>query len=142
MYSLISEVTPISSDVNTGAILGTVLVYSLVAYVLAVIPIWAIFTKAGEAGWQALIPIWSTIILLRIAGKPWWWILLFWVPILNIVLIILWYHGLSLSFGHGGGFTVGLIFLGLIFLYVLAFDSSRYLGPGGYGTTQVGYATA
>ena len=46
-----------------------------------------------------------------------------------------------MSFGHGAGFTVGLIFLSLIFYYILAFDSSRYQGPGG-GAPIGGYATA
>ena len=134
-------VTTTSADVNTGAILTYVLISALVSYVLVVIPLWAIFTKAGEPGWQALIPIWNTIVLLEIAGKPMWWILLFWVPILGIVLYILMLNGLSLSFGHGAGFTVGLVFLGLIFLYILAFDSSRYQGPVGTAA-PVGYQPA
>ena len=129
MHSLISDVavTTTSTDIPWGAIyLGF-----LVGYVIGVLPLWVIFTKAGEAGWQALIPIWNTLVLLKIAGKPMWWILLFWVPILGIVLYIFLLNGLSLSFGHGPGFTVGLVFLGLIFMYILAFDSSRYEGPGG-----------
>ena len=60
----------------------------------------------------------------------------------NIVFVILMLNGLSLSFGHGAGFTVGLFFLSLIFYYILAFDSSRYQGPGGSGFAPVGYATA
>ena len=37
-------------------------------------------------------------------------------------------HKLSLAFGHGGGFTVGLIFLPTIFLMILAFGQSQYVG--------------
>ncbi|MNR68810.1 hypothetical protein D3C85_1936090 [compost metagenome] len=51
------------------------------------------------------------------------------VPVVNVVLLILLYHQLSLSFGHGTGFTVGLVFFSLIFLYVLWLDSSTYRGP-------------
>jgi hypothetical protein len=139
MHSLISDVatTTTSSDIPWAAIyLGLV-----IGFVIGVLPLWVIFTKAGEPGWQALIPIWNTLVLLKIAGKPMWWILLFWVPILGLVLYILMLNGLSVSFGHGSGFTVGLVFLGLIFLYVLAFDSSRYQGPGAVAV-PVGYATA
>jgi hypothetical protein len=141
MYSLFSDVavtTTSSSSVSPGLLF----VIWLIAYAIAVIPIWVIFTKAGEAGWQALIPIWNTLVMLKIAGKPMWWILLFLIPIVNIVFIILMLHGLSVSFGHGAGFTVGLVFLSLIFYYILAFDSSRYQGPGGVGVAPVGYATA
>jgi len=142
MYSLFSDVAVTTTSVDTGAIFTAVLISSLIGYALAVIPIWAIFVKAGEPGWQALIPIWNTIVLLKIVGKPVWWIVLFLIPIVNIVFLVLTMHALSLSFGHGAGFTVGLIFLSLIFYYILAFDSSRYQGPGGSGVAPVSYATA
>jgi len=142
MYSLFSDVAVTTTSVDTGAIFTAVLISSLIGYALAVIPIWAIFVKAGEPGWQALIPIWNTIVLLKIVGKPAWWIVLFLIPIVNIVFLVLTMHALSLSFGHGAGFTVGLIFLSLIFYYILAFDSSRYQGAAGYAGAPVSYATA
>jgi hypothetical protein len=142
MYSLFSDVAVTTTSVDTGAIFTAVLISSLIGYALAVIPIWAIFAKAGEPGWQALIPIWNTIVLLKIVGKPVWWIVLFLIPIVNIVFLVLTMHALSLSFGHGAGFTVGLIFLSLIFYYILAFDSSRYQGAAGYAGAPVSYATA
>jgi hypothetical protein len=142
MYSLFSDVAVTTTSVDTGAIFTAVLISSLIGYALAVIPIWAIFVKAGEPGWQALIPIWNTIVLLKIVGKPVWWIVLFLIPIVNIVFLVLTMHALSLSFGHGAGFTVGLIFLSLIFYYILAFDSSRYQGAAGYAGAPVSYATA
>lgn len=69
--------------------------------------------------------------LLRIAGRPWWWLLLMLIPIVNIVVLIIVYNDPSKSFGHGVGFTIGLIFLSPIFLCILGFGSSRYLGPAG-----------
>jgi hypothetical protein len=41
------------------------------------------------------------------------------------------YHNLSLSFGKDGGFTAGIIFLGFIFIPILAFGDAKYVGPGG-----------
>ena len=52
-------------------------------------------------------------------------------PLVNLIILIIVYNDLSKSFGHGVGFTLGLIFLSLIFYYILAFGSSRYLGPAG-----------
>jgi hypothetical protein len=118
---------------TSGAGAGVLFVYFLAFYAIAIIPYWVIFTKAGEEGWKALIPIYSTIVLLKVIGRPWWWILLFLIPIVNIVILIVMMHGLSVSFGHGAGFTVGLIFLSLIFLYILAFGSSTYRGPSAPG---------
>jgi Family of unknown function (DUF5684) len=110
---------------------GTFFLYFIIFYAIAVIPYWVIFTKAGRPGWPALIPIYSTYILIKVVGRPGWWILLFLIPIVNFVIYIILMNDLSKSFGHGVGFTLGLIFLSLIFFYVLAFGSSTYRGPAG-----------
>ena len=91
---------------------------------------WTIFSKAGKPGWASIVPIYNLIVLLEIVGKPWWWLFLMLIPIVNIVILIIVYHNLSLSFGKGGGFTVGLILLGIIFLPILAFGDAKYVGSG------------
>ena len=108
---------------------GGLFLYFLVIYAIAVIPFWVIFTKAGQPGWPALIPIYDLYILLKVVGRPGWWLILYFIPLVNIVILIVVYNDLSKSFGHGVGFTLGLIFLSLIFLYILAFGSSTYRGP-------------
>jgi Family of unknown function (DUF5684) len=110
---------------------GVLFLWFLVFYAIAVIPYWVIFTKAGQPGWPALIPIYSTYILLKVVGRPGWWLLLLLIPIVNVVCLIIVMNDLSKSFGHGVGFTLGLIFLSLIFIYILAFGSSTYRGPAG-----------
>jgi Family of unknown function (DUF5684) len=116
---------------NGGMSGGAVFVWALFVYAVFVIPYYAIFTKAGKPGWAAFIPIYSTIVLLEVVGKPVWWILLFLIPIVNIVIYIIVLNDLSKSFGHGAAFTVGLIFLSWIFAMILGFGSSRYVGPAG-----------
>ena len=110
----------------------------LVVLVIAIAAYWRIFTKAGEAGWKAIIPIYNTIVLLKIVGRPWWWLLLMLIPIVNIVVFIVVMNDLSKSFGHGMGFTLGLIFLSFIFYLILAFGSSQYQGPAGARTHMGG----
>ena len=99
--------------------------------ILVWLAFWKIFTKAGQAGWKALIPIYNVIVLLRIVGRPWWWLLLYFVPIVGLVLLIIVIHDLSKSFGHGAGFTVGLLLLPPVFVLILAFGDSTYRGPAG-----------
>jgi len=48
-----------------------ILIIFIIAFYLYVY--WRIFEKAGKPGWASLIPIYNTIILLEIVGKPWWW---------------------------------------------------------------------
>ena len=89
---------------------------------------WMIFSKAGQPGWAAIVPIYNFIVLLKVAKKPLWWIvLIFFVPVANIIFLIMTYHGVSVSFGKGAGFTVGIIFLPFIFLPILAFGSAEYI---------------
>ena len=110
--------------------MGVIIVIYLAIIVLMIASIWTIFSKAGKPGWASIVPIYNLIVLLEIVGKPWWWLLLMLIPIVNIVILIIVWHNLSLSFGKGGGFTVGLILLGIIFLPILAFGDAKYVGPG------------
>ena len=108
--------------------IGTVGVIIYLAFlVLMIAAWWKIFTKAGKPGWAAIIPIYNMIVLCEIIGKPAWWFLLIWLlaPIFGIWALNL----LSKSFGHGVGFTLGMLFLGFIFIPVLGFGGSTYQGP-------------
>ncbi len=92
---------------------------------------WRIFEKAGKPGWAAIIPIYNILIMLSIVGKPWWWFLLFFIPGVNIIFLVWMVNLLSLSFGKGVGFTLGLLFLKPIFYPILAFSNAEYKGPAG-----------
>jgi hypothetical protein len=135
--SLATEVaTTTSAAVGPGLYVGSLIGYLIVAFALV-----GVFKKADEPAWQAFVPIWNAIVLIKIANKPIWWIVLLIIPFVNIVFGIILLHALSTSFGHGAGFTVGLIFLSVIFLYILGYDSNRYQGTKS-GQTVAGYATA
>jgi hypothetical protein len=103
-------------------------VIALAIGLLLIVAMWKIFTKAGHPGWASLIPIYNAYILLKIAGKPGWWLILFFIPLVNIVIFILVGIGLANAFGKGAGFGLGIAFLGFIFLPILAFDGSQYRG--------------
>ena len=108
-------------------ILGFLLYAAVI--VLMIAAIWKLFTKAGEPGWASIVPIYGTIVLLRITGRPWWWIFLFFIPLVNIVILIIHYIDIAKSYGKGVGFALGLMFLSPIFLPILGFGSARYVGP-------------
>jgi hypothetical protein len=99
--------------------------------VFAIACYWKIFTKAGKPGWAAIVPFYNAIVALEIAGRPWWWLLMFCIPFVNIVFGIIFVIDLAKSFGKGGGFAAGLILLTIVFLPMLAFGSAQYQGPAG-----------
>ena len=106
---------------------STLLMLVWLAIVVAVIAgIWKVFTKAGKPGWGAIIPIYNVILLLEIAGRPIWWIILFFIPLVNIVVGIIVPIDVAKNFGKGTGFGLGLAFLGFIFYPILGFSDAQY----------------
>ena len=132
---------------------GIYMIFALVWWILQIIANWNIFTKAGEAGWKSLIPIYGDYVSYKIA----WQTSYFWpsfifgivasyvssanlynsmflaliVTLLKIVLAvinIMYCIKLSRAFGHGIGFAIGLILLQPIFLLILGFGSDPYYG--------------
>ena len=106
---------------------------SLALIILKIAATWKIFTKAGEAGWKALIPIYNTVILYKVAGISPLWVLSYlvaWVPFFGplFILGVSIYAMLNLSraFGKEDAFTVGLILLNTIFMMILGFGKSEY----------------
>jgi hypothetical protein len=115
---------------NSGS--GSIIILVYIVFIIFLLAsMWKIFEKAGKPGWAAIVPIYNLIVLLEIVGKPSWWFLLMLIPCVNLIILIMVYHRLSLSFGKDAGFTVGLILLGFIFLPILGFGDAQYIGPGG-----------
>ena len=109
----------------------TFMLIGLAFLVLHLAALWKIFEKAGEEGWQAIVPIYNWYILLKIVGKPGWWLVWFIVPVANLVFFIWTLNMLSKSFGKDEGFTVGLVIFRTIFYAILGFGAAQYLGPFG-----------
>ncbi len=102
------------------------LIFQLILLVLSIVGLWKLFTKAGKPGWASIVPIYNTIVMIEMAGKPLWWILLLFIPLVNIVASILIMIGIAKNFGRGTGTVLGLIFLPIIFMLILAFGSAEY----------------
>jgi len=86
-----------------------------------------IYRKSNNPGWSAIIPIYNVLIYLKIIGKPWYWIFLFCIPLINVVFHIWGCNLLSKKFGKKEDFTFGLVFLPFIFLPILGFGNSVYI---------------
>lgn len=110
-----------------GAVLFLILFVAI--WIVAGLAYYGIFKKARQPAWAAFVPIYNFVILLKVVGRPVWWLLLFLIPLANIVFIIIVYNDLSKSFGKDVAFTIGLIFLSWIFLMILSYGSATYRGP-------------
>lgn len=104
------------------------LLIQLAIVVVSVAGMWKVFDKAGEPGWAAIVPIYNLYVLCKVAGRPGWWLLLFLVPLVNIVVLFVLSIDVAGKFGKGAGFGVGLALLGFIFYPVLGFGDDQYAG--------------
>ncbi len=115
----------IGGAAGAGLGIGFTLVWLAIA-ILFVASLWKIFVKAGKPGWAAIVPIYNIVVLLEIAGKPAWWVVLFLIPVVNFVIAIILSIALAKKFGKGTGYGLGLAFLGVVFYPMLGFGNSRY----------------
>jgi uncharacterized membrane protein YoaK (UPF0700 family) len=83
---------------------------------------------SSSSGWAAIIPIYNVFVLLKIAGKPAWWIILFLIPVVSFVIFILVGIEVAKKFGKSAGFGVGLALLGFIFFPMLGFGDATFQG--------------
>ena len=111
-----------------AGIIAVMMIPLLIVSALYIVSMWKIFSKAGQPGWAALVPIYNTVVMLQIAGCPVWWIIMFFIPFANIIFAILLCIALAKAFGKDGGFAAGLILLAPIFLPILAFGGAQYQG--------------
>ncbi len=110
-------------------IVPSIIILAVVVFMIAAL--WKVFTKAGEPGWACIVPIYNAIVYLKVSGKPWWWLFLFFIPFVNFIITLFVSLGLAKNFGKGGGFGVGLWLLGPIFLPILAFGDAKFVGTKG-----------
>lgn len=115
---------------DDGGLLSTILfLLYLVFIVLVIAGFWKTFAKAGKPGWAAIVPFYNIIVLLEIAGRPLWWIILFLVPCVNIVVTFIVSIDVAKSFGKDAAYGVGLALLPFVFYPILGFGDARYQGP-------------
>ncbi len=107
-----------------GGILFILIVIALSLFLI--VSLWKVFVKAGQPGWGIFIPIYNIYLLLMIAGKPGWWLILYLIPLVNLVIGILVSIDIAKNFGKDSAFGLGLAFLGFIFYPILAFGSATY----------------
>lgn len=126
---------PVLAQADSGGAEILILIFALVFgaigflfILLLIVSMWKVFTKAGQPGWAALVPIYNTVVLVQIAGKELWWVILFFLPMVNLIAAIIVSMALAERFGKGQGFGIGLALLPVVFFPLLAFSDARYQG--------------
>lgn len=121
-YPLLQEPIDIGAagfGMGTWIVIIALIVVQLAAW-------WRVFEKAGQPGWAAIIPIYNLVVLMRVAGKPLWWIILLLIPLVNIIIWIIVSVAVANNFGKGTLFGIGLFLFSFIFYAILGFGDAQY----------------
>jgi signal peptidase I len=90
---------------------------------------WKLYVKAGRKPWEAIIPIYNAIVLMQIMNRPKWWVILLFIPIVNLLMFpIIWIETCR-SFGHNKrpDTILAVITLGFYLFYINYFSKNEYV---------------
>lgn len=112
-----------------GAASLLIFIFGFVVFFIYIVAVWKVYKKAGKPGWASIIPFYSTYVLLKIAGRPGWWFLLYFVPIVQLVINIIVSIDIAKKFSRSTLFGIFLIWLlPLIGFVILSEGKSQYMG--------------
>ena len=111
-------------------------IFFLLIQIVHFLGTWKLYEAAGRKRWEAAIPVYNAIVLMKIIGRPTWWTILLFIPIINLIIFpVIWTETLR-SFGKRSGLDtfLGIITLGFYIYYVsytqkLQYISDRSLSP-------------
>ncbi|WP_062008495.1 DUF5684 domain-containing protein [Arthrobacter alpinus] len=124
-------------------IIGLLFFYFLMIAVAFVVTgiMWAgVFKKAGHAKWKAFVPFYSQWMLVKIAGRPESHFWLQFIPYAGIYWAVCTLNDISKSFGKDAAYTVGLVFIPVVFASMLSYGEAQYRGPSYMSAEQKMYA--
>lgn len=89
---------------------------------------WKLYEKAGFKPWQAAVPVYNAVILMKIINRPWWWTILLFIPIVNLIVIpVVWVQILK-AFGKTSttDYILAIVTLGLYIFTLNYSDKANY----------------
>lgn len=81
---------------------------------------WKMYVAAGYKAWQAFVPVYNAVTLMKIMNRPWWWTILLFLPVVNVMMfIVVWVDTLR-SFGYNKPKDTALVILTLgLYIYYI-----------------------
>ena len=120
------------------------LIFIVIVQVIHFAGTWKLYEKAGRKSWEAAIPVYNAIVLMKIINRPTWWTFLLFIPIINLIMFpVLWVETLR-SFGKNSilDTVLAVVTLGFYVAYVnytqeVIYINDRSLTPENKGAETV-----
>ena len=111
-------------------------IFFLIVQVIHFAGTWKLYQIAGRKAWEAAVPVYNSVVLMKIINRPWWWTILLFVPIVNLIMFpVVWVETLR-SFGRNSttDTILGIVTLGLYIYYInytqkVSYITDRSLKP-------------
>lgn len=112
-------------------------IFFLVVQVVHFLGTWKLYQKAGRKPWEAAVPVYNGVVLMNIIGRPRWWVILLFIPVVNLIMFpVIWVETLK-SFGKTSTIDaiLGIVTLGFYIYYInyiedVTYRPERELRPG------------
>ena len=113
------------------------IIFFFVIQVIHGLATWKLYVKAGRQGWEAFIPVYNAVILMKIINRPWWWTILLFLPIVNLIMFPVVWIETARSFGRNSNLDsiLAIVTLGFYNFYLnyaakdIAYKEDRDLHP-------------
>lgn len=100
------------------------LIFLLIIQVIHGLGTWKLYVKAGRQAWEAFVPVYNAVILMKIISRPWWWVILMFLPIVNLIMIPAVWVETARSFGKDSKLDALLCIITLgFYLYYLNYST-------------------
>lgn len=107
-----------------------IIIVILIIQVIHFLGTWKLYKRAGRSAWQAIIPVYNAIVLLKILNRPWWWVFLLFIPVVQLLMFPVIWIETAKSFGHDDtkDSVLSVVTLGFYLYYINYFTDSEYQG--------------
>ena len=110
--------------------------FFLVIQILHFLGTWKLYVRAGRKAWEAAIPIYNGVVLMQIINRPKWWIILLFIPVVNVLMFpVIWIETIR-TFGYykKSDSLLVILTLGLYIVYInyatdATYNAERSLKP-------------
>jgi signal peptidase I len=104
-------------------------IFFLIVQLIHGLGTWKLYVKAGRKAWEAFVPVYNAVILMKIIRRPWWWVILLFLPIVNLIMFPVVWVETARSFGKNSNLDtfLAVISLGFYNYYLSYFADVAYL---------------
>jgi signal peptidase I len=103
-------------------------IFFLVVQVIHFLGTWKLYVKAGRKAWEAAVPVYNGIVLMHIINRPKWWVILLFIPIVNLLMFpVIWIETIrTFGFYKKLDSLLVLLTLGLYTFYINYATDAKY----------------